>query len=399
MVRGRLTTQVAAILLLTSCFSVSCTEHYRVGEMDGSDVVDVPKAGSGGASSGPRSAGTLPTAGSSTRVESGGSGSTLMGDEGASAGTAGTGGTSAFTGCEIPTQPPATLAPPFAAPEIVWQRLSLWLEGAVTDPPSAMPAATTYEWSGQIALAALHRRQPVPGIRRFVMTTFDLEADSMAATKWTNQLKEGVDPLQLLYASQWDQHRTGIFGEPEWLTRHPRAVSRGVNILRGVLNQAVPPPPANVNTSLNDANLDNLTTREKLEQHRLNPTCNSCHMLIDPLGLSLEHFDAQGEYRDLDADKPVDSSGTYRLEYSGEELEFTSMEELGPQLATSCQSRWSFADLNFKRALLDAELLLEGEDITLSHQADLARVRQAFLRQQDYPTLIQAIAQSSAFLR
>jgi hypothetical protein len=75
------------------------------------------------------------------------------------------------------------------------------------------------------------------------------------------------------------------------------------------------------------------------------------------------------------------------------------MEDLGPQLVKSCQARWSFADLNFKRALLDADLLLEGEDITLSHQADLTRVRQAFLRQRDYISLIQAIAQSSAFLR
>ncbi len=405
MVHGRFTVQLTARLLLTSCFSVACTEHYRVGEMDG--VFDEPKAGSGGTSSGSGTAGSLMTAGQAGSLESGGSGSSLVGGEGPSPSKVGAGGTgtNTNTSCEVAAEAPAAPAPPFAAPDVVWQRLSLWLYGDVMTPPMAMPASTTYEWSGQIAMAAFQlsqQRNPESrAIRHFVSTAFDLEEDATAVTKWTRRLSDGFDPLGLLYASSWEgqEHRTGIFGEPEWLTRHPRAVSRGINILRSVLNQTVPPPPANVDTSQIAEAQGNLTTRERLELHRTNPVCNACHRLIDPLGLSLEHFDVEGKYRELDSDKPVDSSGTYSPEFGGETFTFTSMEDLGPQLANSCQARWTFADLNFKHALLDANLLLEGEDITLAHQEDLTRVRQAFLQSQSYPSLIQAIAQSSAFLR
>jgi hypothetical protein len=53
------------------------------------------------------------------------------------------------------------------------------------------------------------------------------------------------------------------------------------------------------------------TIRERLAQHRTNPTCNSCHSVIDPLGFTLENFDVIGGWRTIDeAGKPVDASGT-----------------------------------------------------------------------------------------
>src|SRR5687768_5429104 len=52
------------------------------------------------------------------------------------------------------------------------------------------------------------------------------------------------------------------------------------------------------------------TIRERLAQHRENPTCNSCHSVIDPLGFALENFDVIGGWRTVDeANKPVDASG------------------------------------------------------------------------------------------
>jgi hypothetical protein len=52
------------------------------------------------------------------------------------------------------------------------------------------------------------------------------------------------------------------------------------------------------------------TIRERLAQHRQNPTCNSCHSVIDPLGFALENFDVIGGWRTIDeAGRPVDSSG------------------------------------------------------------------------------------------
>ena len=367
--------KVSTGLLFMCCSSLACSSQYQVGQMDQDGTPPGPSGGS------------LAAGGSSA----------------AGSGAGGRGGLSGVgTECELPAGDPGALTAPFAEPDVVWQRLSLWLNGAVMAAPGAMPTSTTYDWSGQVAMDAFERsRQDQTGAfatRHYLTTAFDLELDSAIASDWTSRLASSAEPLQLLYATPWGEHRTGIFGEPEWLIRHPRTVSRGVSMLRGVFNQTVPPPPPNVVTTLPDGG-GTLSSRERLERHRINPVCNACHSIIDPLGLSLEHFDMSGNYRELDAGKPVDSSGTYSTSYSGEHFSFQSIEDLGPQIAQSCQARVAFADLNFKRALLDAGLLLEGEDITLANQDDLARVRQSFVHQHDYPTLIRAIAQTNAFLR
>jgi hypothetical protein len=52
-----------------------------------------------------------------------------------------------------------------------------------------------------------------------------------------------------------------------------------------------------------------LSVRERMEEHRKNPACNSCHRVIDPLGLALENYDATGAWRIKDSGVPVDPSG------------------------------------------------------------------------------------------
>ena len=52
-----------------------------------------------------------------------------------------------------------------------------------------------------------------------------------------------------------------------------------------------------------------LTTRQRMEQHRANPQCNSCHRVIDPLGLALENFDVTGRWRIRDNGNLVDPVG------------------------------------------------------------------------------------------
>ena len=53
-----------------------------------------------------------------------------------------------------------------------------------------------------------------------------------------------------------------------------------------------------------------LTVRERMEEHRASPACSSCHRVIDPFGLALEHFDVTGHYRIKDNGQPIDSSGS-----------------------------------------------------------------------------------------
>src|SRR6185312_8843533 len=91
-------------------------------------------------------------------------------------------------------------------------------------------------------------------------------------------------------------------------------VLRGKFILEHI--EGVPPanPPPNVPT-LDEKNIGTtaaLTMREMMARHRSNPTCASCHAVMDPLGLALENFDATGRWRDRDrfAGAAIDSSGT-----------------------------------------------------------------------------------------
>ena len=90
-------------------------------------------------------------------------------------------------------------------------------------------------------------------------------------------------------------------------------VLRGKFLLNNILGLPVPPPPAGVDTNLatDKPGATPKTIREKLAQHRTNPTCNSCHSMIDPLGFTLENFDVIGGWRTVDeAGRPADATGT-----------------------------------------------------------------------------------------
>jgi mono/diheme cytochrome c family protein len=87
-------------------------------------------------------------------------------------------------------------------------------------------------------------------------------------------------------------------------------VLRGVLILRNILGVPPPAPPPNVPALDESAIAANLPMRRRLAAHRRNAVCASCHRTIDPVGFSLENFNAVGQWRDLEVeDQPVDASG------------------------------------------------------------------------------------------
>jgi hypothetical protein len=86
-------------------------------------------------------------------------------------------------------------------------------------------------------------------------------------------------------------------------------VLRGKWVLDNLLNSPPPPPPPNV-PGLDASHLGtSASLRQAMEQHRANPVCASCHTRMDPIGFSLENYDAVGSWRDKDGSLPVDSSG------------------------------------------------------------------------------------------
>jgi mono/diheme cytochrome c family protein len=112
--------------------------------------------------------------------------------------------------------------------------------------------------------------------------------------------------------------RGGLLAEGALLatTSYPDRTSpvlRGKWLLNNIFGLPVPPPPPGVDTNLaeNKPGAAPTSIRERLAQHRKNPSCNSCHSVIDPLGFALENFDVIGGWRTVDeSGKPVDASGT-----------------------------------------------------------------------------------------
>ncbi len=90
-------------------------------------------------------------------------------------------------------------------------------------------------------------------------------------------------------------------------------VMRGKWVMEVMMGSPPPAPPPNVPTleeTKGEVAGKVLTVRERMEEHRKNPQCTSCHRVIDPLGLALENFDVTGKYRIKDAGMPIDPSGT-----------------------------------------------------------------------------------------
>lgn len=85
---------------------------------------------------------------------------------------------------------------------------------------------------------------------------------------------------------------------------------RGKWVLENLLGSAPPPPPANVPV-LNETNLGKtVSMRERMEQHRKDPSCSVCHNQLDPIGFGLESYNAVGAWRDKDGAVAIDTSGT-----------------------------------------------------------------------------------------
>ncbi|MFM1918988.1 MAG: hypothetical protein RLZZ303_622 [Candidatus Hydrogenedentota bacterium] len=126
---------------------------------------------------------------------------------------------------------------------------------------------------------------------------------------------EGVEGEKLQRVQLADARRGGVLGMPAVLaaTSQPLRTSpvlRGKWVLEQLLGDHMPPPPPGAGAlPADDRQTDGMTLRQRLEAHRVNPDCASCHARMDPLGFGLENFDPLGRWRDESAGHPVDAQG------------------------------------------------------------------------------------------
>ena len=118
-----------------------------------------------------------------------------------------------------------------------------------------------------------------------------------------------------------DDRRRGLFGQGSVLVQtsyanRTSAVLRGKWVMEVLLGTPPPPPPMDGSVPPLEDTAEGksgrpLTTRERMELHRKNPTCNSCHRFIDPIGLALDNFDVTGKWRARESGVPLDTRGDF----------------------------------------------------------------------------------------
>jgi hypothetical protein len=188
--------------------------------------------------------------------------------------------------------------------------------------------------------------------------------------------------------------RRGILGQGSVLLLTSVAdrtspVQRGKWVMQVLLGSPPPPPPPNVPALEETKDADGtrvLSVRERMETHRKNPACNSCHRVIDPLGLALENYDVTGRWRNFDRGVPVDPTGEL---YDGTKVD--GPDGLRAALLAHEETLWRTFTENLMTYALGRQL----------EYFDMPTVR-AIVRdaaQQDYrmSAFIQGVARSQAF--
>ena len=188
--------------------------------------------------------------------------------------------------------------------------------------------------------------------------------------------------------------RVGILSQGGFLTvtsheNRTSPVLRGKWVMNQLLCLSVPPPPPDVNVTLDPAKAGG-TLRQQMEQHRANPACVTCHKVMDPIGLGLENYDAIGIHRTLDNGLPIDATGELP-----DGRKFNGAQELATLVAS---------DMNFGRCLAEqlyTYALGRAPDTAAGHMdpAVLYAIAQSFRGSgYSFKELLTQIATSPTFL-
>jgi hypothetical protein len=199
----------------------------------------------------------------------------------------------------------------------------------------------------------------------------------------------GMQPLTFAPGND----RAGLLTQGALLARNsgPSATSpvrRGHIVREQLLCSPPPPPPANLNP-LPPGENTMASIRQQVIDHQKDPSCSSCHRLIDGFGLALEGFDAVGLVRTMDAGKPIDASGEVAWPNVDAPVKFNGARELGAKLAADATAQRCYTQQMFRFALGR----MDGGDVYTIDQLSAAFKASGL----DLREVMVALAKSDAF--
>jgi hypothetical protein len=335
-------------------------------------------------------------------------GSNTAGTNTAGQGAPGSGGSgNAGPGGIVPTDcftavAPAPLAAPFVAPMEVEARLFPFIFGDATwglGTPD-LPRETSYAWAARYVdeafAIAIAETGGIPAGDYFVEGWLGIRSaeslDILEGDYASALVAKDTSLLAALLQTKVGQGRTGAFSEKVWLGANPNITSRGFEMAQSVFGLVIPPPPPGIDRSVDTTVQDRLALEAKTSE----PPCGACHRMFTPLGYALGHFDVEGDYRSLDHDLPIDTSGSYPLG-GGATLEFDGIADFGAKAETTCDANLGVVD-RFLHVVLIARGF-ESDTRYVMVEQHRERMQQAFMAGgRTYQALLRAYAQSPLVL-
>ncbi|MBX3416534.1 MAG: DUF1588 domain-containing protein [Pirellulaceae bacterium] len=166
------------------------------------------------------------------------------------------------------------------------------------------------------------------------------------------QESENVEnPQVFVIASVESQRRSGVLTHPYIMTSlayfgDSSPIHRGVFVSRSLLGRTLRPPNENFEPLTEDF-APEMTNRQRVEHQTADTECMKCHQVINPLGFSLENFDAVGRYRETDGKRSIDSSAVYESP-SGERISLNEPRDLALLLANDLGAQQNFVKQVFR---------------------------------------------------
>lgn len=357
-------------------------------------VLAVSCAGKYEASSGAAATGTPATGGAlaSGGAALGGASAASGGQLGSSGGSAGVADDSCFSVSPLPDA-----EPDFARPSVVRDRLSRFVLG---EPSSDLSddLQTTRTWASTLAVELLESSDAPPAFQALFAAWYDAwrasppPAAADFGLRWAHALSLRGSLLPLLSpGSALESRENSLLTDPALLAKFSTISARGAWATSALLCVPFPSTPPGEGAPLPPQTA--LTNRELVARSVASPACMACHALTDPYGDSLENFDALGNYRTIDNNGlALDTSGSM-ITPTGTAVAFSSIGDLAPQLATSCEVAHCIAATLAAQAVSRAELTHPVSD------EDVNRIANAIQRASlSSASIVGAIAATPAFL-